>query len=185
MTKLGVLDLPHVLPLMNFVRHLRAQGLSVPSVDPKDGGIFARALFLLESPGPKAVGTQFISQDNPDWSARNMKRTLGEAGFLRSDVVLWNVVPYCVSTIDRNRNATVAQIIEAIPYTQAFVDELKSVRVVVYCGRRAQRAQTYLRFTTGVHQLMTFHPGPQAFNQPRCRKDMQAMFKRAFDLVMH
>jgi uracil-DNA glycosylase len=129
MTELGVLDPPHVLPLMDFVRHLRAQGLSVPSVDPKDGGIFARALFLQVTPGPKAVGTQFVSQDNPDWTARNMKRTLGEAGFLRSDVVLWNVVPYCISTIDRNKNPTVAQIIEAIPYTQAFIDELKSLSV--------------------------------------------------------
>jgi hypothetical protein len=114
-----------------------------------------------------------------------MKRTLGEAGFLRSDVVLWNVVPYCVSTIDRNRNATVSQIIEAIPYTQAFVDELKGLRVVVYCGRQAQRAQKSLRFPTGVHQLMTFHLSPEAFNHPRCRKDIQAKFKRAYVLVTH
>jgi hypothetical protein len=74
----------HVLPLMDFVRHLQARGLSVPSVDPEDGGIFARALFLQETPGPKAVGTYVMSQDNPDGTARNMKRTLGEAGFLRS-----------------------------------------------------------------------------------------------------
>ena len=185
MTELGVPDPPHVLPLMDFVRHLRAQGLSVPSVDPKDGGIFARALFLQVTPGPKAVGTQFISQDNPNRTAHNMRLTLGEAGFLRSDVVLWNVVPYCVSTIDRNQNPTGAQIIEAIPYTQAFVDELKSLRVVVYCGRLAQRAQKYLRFPAGVHQLMTFHLGSQSFNHPRCRKDIQATFKRAYDLVMH
>jgi len=185
MTELGVLDPPHVLPLMDFVRHLRAQGLSVPSVDPKDGGIFARALFPQVTPGPKAVGTQFVSQDNPDWTARNMKRTLGEAGFLRSDVVLWNVVPYCIGTIDRNKNPTVAQIIEAIPYTQAFIDELKSLRVVVYCGLDAQKAQKYLRFPAGVHQLLTYHLSPKSFNHSRLSKDIQATFKRAYDLVMH
>ena len=86
MDDLKVIDPPHVLPLMDFVRSLRAQGLSVPGVDPKDGGIFARALLLLESPGPKAVGTQFISQDNPDWSASNMKRTLAEAGAARATI---------------------------------------------------------------------------------------------------
>jgi hypothetical protein len=178
------LNQQHVLPLMDFVRRLRAQGLSMPSVDPKDGGIFAKALFLQETPGPKAVGTQFVSQDNPDPTARNMKRTLCETGFLRSDVVLWNVVPYYVSTIDQNRNPTVAQIKNAIGYTQAFVDELKNLRVVVYCGRNAQRAEKYLRFPVGVHQLKTFHLAARSYSHLRCRNDIQATFKQAYDLAM-
>lgn len=184
-TELRALDQQHVLPLMDFVRRLRAQGLSMPSVDPKDGGIFAKALFLQETPGPKAVGTQFVSQDNPDPTAENMKRTLREAGFLRSDVVLWNVVPYYVSTIDQNRNATVAQIKNAIDYTQAFVDELKSLRIVVYCGLNAQRAQKHLRFPAGVRQLTTYHLAARSYNNPRCRKNIQATFKQAYDLAMH
>jgi hypothetical protein len=181
---MGTSEPPHVRPLMDFIRYLRAQGLAVPSVDPKDGGIFAKALFLLESPGPKAVGTQFISQDNPDWSARNMKRTLAESGFHRSDVVLWNVVPYCVSTIDRNRNATAAQITQAVPYTQAFIDKLENLRAVVYCGRRAQIAQRHLKLPSSVYELITFHPGPQAFNQPRCRDDIRTTFKKAYELIL-
>ncbi len=102
--------------------------------------------------GPIAVGTGIISQDNDDPTAHNMTHTLAETGFLRSDVVLWNVVPYCDSTIDRNRNPTVAQIKEAIPYTQVFIDELKSLKVAVYCGLHAHKAQKYLRFPAGVHQ---------------------------------
>jgi hypothetical protein len=101
MTELGILDPPHVLPLMDFVRRLRAQGLPMPSVDPNDGGIFAKVLFLQMTAGPIAVGTGIISQDNNDPTAHNMKRTLGETGFLRSNVVLWK----CRSVLHQHNQA--------------------------------------------------------------------------------
>lgn len=62
---------PHIIPLMDLVYSLNARGFATPNVDPNDGGVNARALFLLESPGPRAVGTGYISQDNPDASAAN------------------------------------------------------------------------------------------------------------------
>jgi hypothetical protein len=178
-----LLDAANVRPLMDLVRSLRARGLSVPSVDPKDGGVNARALFLLESPGPKAVGTQFVSRDNPDRSAMNMKHSLQEAGFVRSDVVIWNVVPYCVSTTEKNHNATNAQIVDAIPYTQLFIDRLPKLMVVVFCGRRAQRARKYLKLPPAVHQLLTFHTGAKAFNHLRCRQDIEAKFREAHQII--
>jgi len=135
--------------------------------------------------GPIAVGTGIISQDNDDPTAHNMTHTLAETGFLRSDVVLWNVVPYCDSTIDRNRNPTVAQIKEAIPYTQVFIDELKSLKVAVYCGLHAHKAQKYLRFPAGVHQLETNHLADRSYGHLRLRTHIQATFKQAYDLVMH
>ncbi len=182
MTVLGVLDPPHVLPLMDFVRRIRAQGRSMPSVDPKDGGILAKVLFLQMTAGPIAVGTGIISQDNDDPTAHNMTRTLAETGFLRSDVVLWNVVPYYVSTIDRNQTPTGAQIKQAAPYTQAFVDELKSLKIVVYCGLDAQKQRKYLRFPAGVHQFETNHLAGQSYNHKH--REIQATFKQAYDLVM-
>src|SRR5690242_2498211 len=90
---------PHVAPLMELILALRSQGLNVPNVDPNDAGINATALFLSETPGPRAVGTGFVSCDNPDPSARNMKRALGLCGFRRDEIVLWNVVPQCLSSI--------------------------------------------------------------------------------------
>jgi hypothetical protein len=178
-----LLDALHIRPLMDLVRALRARGHSVPSVDPEDGGVGASALFLLESPGPKAVGTQYVSRDNPDPSAKNMSTSLDRAGFKRSDVVIWNVVPYCVSTREKNRNATVAQIIEAIPDTQLFIDCLRRLEVVIFCGRRAQRAQQHLKFPSTVRQLLTFHTGAMAFNHRRCSKDIEAKFREAFRMI--
>src|SRR3954467_6736236 len=88
--RLQRLEEPHVAPLADFIRGLRTRGLDVPNIDPNDGGTEAQVLFLLESPGPKAVGSAFISRDNPDPSARNMGRAIELAGLSRQETVLWN-----------------------------------------------------------------------------------------------
>ena len=63
----------HIEPLNAFAASLRAElgdSYQIPGFDPQDGGVDARALFLLEAPGPKAVVSGRVSQDNPDPSAR-------------------------------------------------------------------------------------------------------------------
>ena len=156
----GDLFAPHVAPLMELVRDWRArEHLDVPNVDPNDGGKDARLLVLLESPGPRAVGTGFVSRDNPDPSARNIGRLLDGAGFGRSEVLFWNVVPFCVSTIDRNRNASRSQIVAAVPRTNAFIMRLPHLRVIVLGGRRAQIVRPLLAVPEGAVCIETFHPG--------------------------
>src|SRR6476619_4794984 len=132
------LDEPHVRPLMDLVCSLRSRGYDVPNIDPNDGGVDARVLILLETPGPRAVGSRFVSRDNPDPSARNLGKALDHAGLNRSDVLVWNVVPYCVSTTDRNHNATGTQVREAVADLQAFLDRLPALKVAIFCGRSAQ-----------------------------------------------
>jgi uracil-DNA glycosylase len=173
------LDEPHVRPLMDLVRGLQARGYDVPNVDPCDGGIAARALFLLETPGPRAVGTRFVSRDNPDLSAKNIGKALADAQLGRADTLLWNVVPYCISTVDRNANASMAQIRAAAPSVQNFIDALPCLAVVVFCGGSAQRAIRLLRFPDHVAVLRTFHPGAQAYNHARCRVHIHQTFKEA------
>lgn len=182
-TRESRLTSPHIKPLMDQVRRIRERGLDAPNIDPNDGGVNARVLFLLETPGPKAVGSGFVSRDNPDPSARNMGRVLDDAGFLRSDVLLWNVVPYCVSSLDKNRNVTLRQIRESAPDTQAFIDMLPNLIVVVFCGGKAQRARPFLHFPPAVLVLSTFHPGAQSYNHGRCRDAIHATFKAAHDLI--
>jgi uracil-DNA glycosylase len=179
----ALIEQPHVAPLTGMVAALRQQGRDVPEFDPLDGGTLARVAFLLESPGPKAVGSRFISRDNPDQSARNMTKLLAGAGFERTDVVLWNVVPYCVSTVDRNRNASAAQIREAAPYTAHFLNLLPSLKVIVFCGKRAQLAARYLPFIANVMTLMTYHPGAMAYNRVLLREHMQDAFRSAARMI--
>src|SRR5688572_7487738 len=87
-----MLNLPHVAPLTNFARELRDSKVgAVPDFDPLDGGIQARALFLLEKPGPKAFESGFISRNNDDPTAENTFRFMQEAQISRQDVCIWNV----------------------------------------------------------------------------------------------
>ena len=164
----------HVLPLMELICSWRSQGWSVPSIDPLDGGIRAKALFLLESPGPQAVGSNYISRDNPDPSARNMADSLARAGLAREDTLLWNVVPYCVATRERNRNASSTQIKGARDFTQAFINCLPNLRAIVFCGRKAQIAKPLLVFSA--RAFSTFHTGAMSFNRPAYRGHILSTF---------
>ena len=156
----------------------------MPNVDPDDGGVAALALFLLETPGPRAVNSDFVSRDNPDPSARNMGIELDRSGFQRSEVVIWNVVPHCLSTAIKNSNATLAQIRAAAADTQAFIDTLRQLRVVVFCGRKAQLAQKCIRLPAFVQGLSTFHPGAMSYNHRDRREHMQMTFKAARRLTL-
>jgi hypothetical protein len=138
---------------------------------------------LLETPGPRAVASRFVSRDNPDPSARNIGKALDDAHLARSDVVLWNVVPHCVSSAEQNRNATASQIRGAIPDCQAFLDTLPRLAVVVFCGHSARRAIRFLWLPAHVSVLRTFHPGAQAYNHAHCRVDIHETFKRARRLM--
>ncbi len=168
---------------MVMVGELRAKGYDVPNVDPNDGGVEARVLFLSETPGPRAVATGYVSQDNPDPSARNKKLALEQAGLLREDTLLWNVVPYCVSTVDQNANATGRQIRDALPYTQALVDLLPSLRVIVFCGRKAEKAMPHIRLPVGAYALSTFHTAARSFNHVRQREHILQTYRRARELA--
>ena len=68
----SMLEFPHMAPLKSFVEQIRMDfKRQAPDFDPCDGGINARALFLLEAPGPRALASGFISRNNPDPTARN------------------------------------------------------------------------------------------------------------------
>jgi len=109
---------------------------------------------------------------------------LDHARFDRSQVFLWNVVPYCISSATQNRNATASQIREAAVDTQSFVDRLSQLCVTVFCGRSAQRAIKMLRFPEHVRVLQTFHPGARSFNLKGNREHLLATFKEARRLVV-
>ena len=66
----------------------------VPSFDMKNGNEDARILFILEAPGAKAIKSGFISFDNPDQTAINFREQLKRAGIDRSEIAIWNIVPW-------------------------------------------------------------------------------------------
>ena len=135
-------DLPHVKPLKDFATGLQAEksGSVVPFFDPLDGGTQARALFLLEKPGPKTVpkkgGSGFISRDNDDRTAAATFNFMKEAGIPRCMTMLWNVIPWW----DGKVKATKADLDAGILKVGSLVDLLPLLRCVVLVGRNAHSA---------------------------------------------
>ncbi|MFC3831517.1 MULTISPECIES: uracil-DNA glycosylase [Deinococcus] len=166
---------PHVEPINTWAEGLRTDGREVPHFDPADGGVNARVLFLLESPGPRVSDTGFISMDNPDGTAANMHTLITESGLSREDLALWNVVPWQLSaagvvTPDRASHQ------EALPATRRLLTLLPHLKAVVLVGQHAQRAWQGIG-----SDLTTFampHPSPQNFNtRPYARDDALAALR--------
>jgi uracil-DNA glycosylase len=156
-----LLDAPHVAPLVAYGASLAGRlGKAVPDADPLDGGIDARLLILLETPGPKVLGTGFVSRDNPDGTAANLFGFLAQAGIARSDTVIWNIVPWLIQTAgERNRNPTRAEVAEGLCHLPDFLDLLPRLELAVVAGRKAEVAVGLLE-TRRVACLTMPHPSP-------------------------
>src|SRR5262245_11714510 len=105
---------PHVEPLNRLAAQIRSStgDLSVPWFDPSGGGIGARVLILLETPGPNATTggrsqrpSGIISRDNNDATASNMFGFLRDAGIPRQEIVSWNAVPWYLGSTEKIRAA--------------------------------------------------------------------------------
>jgi uracil-DNA glycosylase len=141
--KRQLLEEPHIAPLTEFVRRLRAErGVSVPDFDPTEAGTEARILLLFENPGRRAdaaQGSGFISADNDDKSAENTWGFFRDAGIdRRRDIVAWNIVPWYLGDERRIGKVRAADIDEARPALREFLELLPNLRVVVLLGRKAQ-----------------------------------------------
>lgn len=77
----AALAAPHMAPLATFAARLKEEtGRPVPDADPADGGVRARLLLLLETPGPSWTRTGFVSADNPTPTGANLRRFLAGRG---------------------------------------------------------------------------------------------------------
>lgn len=151
----------------------RAVEHEVPFFDPSDGGIHARILFLLEAPGPQAVRTGFISRDNPDPSARNLRQLL--APLPRHETVLWNIIPWYVGTRERIAPVGRADHEGSRPYLAHLIRLLPAVVAVVLVGKTAQNAKEDLARIWGGSIVNMCHPSNRVFNRwPTRRGESEA-----------
>jgi hypothetical protein len=177
----AMLDQPHIEPLANYLAKIKAEHpeKELPCFDPCDGGVCAKALFLLEAPGPKAVGSTFISRNNPDPTARNICDLLQEAGISRGDTLLWNIVPWYVGDGDRIRAVTGGDIRQSFPYVKDLLSLLPNLEVIALLGKKAQSSKSQIRQLTSLPIIETPHPSARVFNVwPHKRDEMREQLRQ-------
>ncbi|SDK35116.1 Uracil DNA glycosylase superfamily protein [Cryobacterium psychrotolerans] len=182
--RLAMLDeVASVQPLRDWAATLAARtpGRVVPSFDPAEAGVEARILLVLEAPGPMTnalsgslrAGSGFISVDNDDVTAENLWLAREAAG-LHDGYIGWNIVPWYLGAA--SVKPKVAEVAEGAGALLELIQMLPRLETVVLSGRFAQRGwranidKSPLR--PAVDVVETWHPGPQAMNQPGKRAEL-------------
>ena len=156
-------------PLCAFVDRIRAEQQltrEVPDFDPNNGNETAKYLFVLEAPGPKAVETGLVSFDNPDQTAKNFRDQLEKAQINRSDIVVWNIVPWYVGNEEKTQIRAVQrdEISVGSEYLRQLLKLLPELRCIVLVGGAARKAHVALSSATAVRIISCHHPSPRAMN---------------------
>lgn len=187
---------PHVAPLQEMARrvcfaHGRHGG---PLFDPDFGGVNARICLLFATPGPAVAdvsgafvrpGTGFVSPDNPDQSAKRTDDTLKAAGIPRSDVVIWNAIPWYLPRKPNGKlnNGSARDMDEAAPALFELFVLCHRLRVLLLGGNVAQSvAERAFRLQpnafVGYWVIASPHTSPQAMN---AAPDRSARLVSAFE----
>jgi uracil-DNA glycosylase len=157
----AALAAPHAAPLARFAAALRGStGAPVPDADPADGGVGARLLLLLETPGPATFRTGFVSRDNPTPTGANLRRFL--AGLPRAETLIWNAVPFVIHAPGaRNRAPTRAERERGLALLPPLLDLLPRLEAAVLAGVAAAAATPVLAAARpGLRVLRMPHPSP-------------------------
>lgn len=188
--RLEMLSLPHIRPLTSFLTEIKRSqdpSFDIPSFDPCDGGVNARILVLLEAPGPKAVGSTFVSRNNPDKTAENLNMLFKDSGIDREDTIIWNVIPWYIGDKNKIRSANKTDISKAKLYLEQLLRLLKNLDVVILMGKHAQTVELEIKsLTHNVLILKSSHPSPRNFNfRPEKRLEALCTFREALSHIQY
>jgi len=153
----------HIAPIRALGERISAErGAPVPVPDPLDGGVGARMLLLLETPGPAVLRTGFVTRDSVNGTAANLFRFLAETGIARADTLIWNAVPWLIHQAGAlNRAPRRTEIAAAGPYLAPLLDLLPRLAVAVLAGRFAGEAAPALAtLRPGLPVIRIPHPSP-------------------------
>lgn len=177
----AMLTLPHIAPLIGYARQIATRmgnSYEIPYFDPCDGGIHAKALFLLEAPGRRAVGSGFVSRNNPDPSAKTMCTLLAAAVIPRSATLLWNIVPWYVGGDSNIRPVTKLDIATALPFITELIALLPHLQAIVLIGHKAQNVKIQLARLTNARLFESHHPSQRVMNRwPERRAEILVTFR--------
>ena len=172
--------------LVAFAAAIRDAHGPTPDFDPADGGVAARVLLLLETPGPKTGRTGLVSADNPTGTSANLRRFLAAAGIDRRHLVIWNAVPWVIHAGGPNRAPRLAELRLGLEELPGLPPLLPDLRCAVLCGRMASQAEPVLRAVRpGLAVIRAPHPSPTyVCTSPDVPRRIVAAFAEAASIIM-
>ena len=154
----------HTAPIRALARRIHeATGRPVPDPDPIDGGVEARLLLLLETPGPRlSHENAIVSRDKSGGTGANLRRFLGAAGIARADTLIWNAVPWIIHAPGAlNRAPRMVELRAGLDFLPPLLDLLPRLRVAVLAGRFAAAAEPAIRAARAALPVLAMpHPSP-------------------------
>jgi len=159
----ALITAPHIAPIRRLAERISVErGAPVPIPDPLDGGVAARMLLLLETPGPAVLRTGFVTRDSANGTAANLFRFLKDAGIPRADTLIWNAVPWLIHEEGAlNRTPRRAELAAAAPYLAPLLDLLPHLTVAVLAGRYAGSVAPAIEaLRPGLPLIAIPHPSP-------------------------
>jgi uracil-DNA glycosylase len=145
----------------------------VPSFDTKNGNESAKFLFLLEAPGPQAVDNSgIVSFGNSDPTARNFLKQLEEAQIPRSEIAIWNIVPWYIGNPEGTaiRAATSADIQSGMLYLPKLIEPMLNLKFIILVGSSARKAHLLLSRTTEARIVSCHHTSGRVMRSSQDQK---------------
>ena len=182
---------PSAQPLRGFREEVLARRARrnpdpvVPDFDPVEAGVEARALIVLEAPGPMAAGPEgsgFVSVDNDDHTAATLWSLRDEVG-LHDRTLVWNILPW---RLDGGGSPDVQDVRQGAMELRRLLLLLPDLRVVVNAGtlvKSGWAANIAPHLTDGLTVIDSWSPGQRAMNQSRKRDELRRALERAATLV--
>ncbi|MFC4640041.1 hypothetical protein [Deinococcus hohokamensis] len=183
--KLARLQDPHMQALLTYREELINRTHKViPCFDPEDGGTRAELLLLMShvggDPGSSKGGSSFISMENEDQTASNLRRVVTGMGLNRENLLIWNVVPW--QDGDPKKEADQGAV--HLPRLVQLLPDLRGIAVLTKEGAVVRAVRDELAHGRRLEWVFTSSPAPRAFNRfgTQIAQDLERL-ARALSLV--
>lgn len=179
--RLTMLNLPHLVPLTRYLGEIKKEESTeriIPNFDLCDGGIYAKGLFLLDSPDNAAIASGFVSRNNMDYASRNLCVLMGRAGIDRCNTLIWNLTPWKLA--DNEEPITD----KAFLFLERLIVLLSQLRVVILLGDQVRSTGLRLKRITKARIIPTRYPFISTFNMREdAKEDILRTFVRVAEIL--
>jgi hypothetical protein len=179
--RLALLKLPHMAPLTRYLGEIKqeeGEKRFIPNFDPCDGGIYAKGLFLLDSPNHASIISGFVSRNNMDYASKNLCILMTRAGIDRRDTLIWNLTPWKLADTEEPISDIAFILLEQLRKL------LPQLSVVILIGDQVRSTGLKVKRIAKTQILSTRYPFIGTFNmRDDAKEDVLKTFIRVAEML--